>query len=891
MKDMNNWIKKVSASLLVLALAFSLHAEAQTPPAPPIVTPTPATPTALVPPLPPKLPAPFPFVLPWDDAAPSAINLSSWLDTLAGAHQFITAKDGHLFLRNKRIRLFGVNLSLGANFPSHEEADKIAGRLAKFGIGCVRLHRLDAKPSPLGLLGADNATLDPSQLEKLDYFVSALKEHGLHVDLVLHDGRVYPNFPTWDNMPDCYQGVDNFYPPMIEAQRKYAADLLHHVNSYTKTSYANEPAVAFIEINNESSLLHAWWNYQLDDMPAVYAKELQDQWNKWLTAKYGTDDKLRAQWNAHEAPAGPELLGGNGYSTWTAEGKYPASVKSQPATTEPFPATWIHVGKPGIDAGQGIYVRYHQAIDTTKNYNFTFQAKSDRPRVITIAINQVNGFYGVAVNLPVAITAEWKKYSVTFVPTMSIGEAEFGFHGLAGEVSDWCFADLSLKTSAAQGLPEAEKLGAVATLNKRDFYGRTAEAQNDWIAFLVDTEKKYWTGMDKYLKETLKTQSLVMGTQTDASPSLIQSELDAVNAHGSWQPPRFPNPANPDEWISKSLSMVTDPKGGAISRLAAMRVAGKPFICTEYDEPAPNTFSSESFLLLGAYAALQDWDAVFVSSYSSDLGTMKSRMIGDFYDIAQNPAKMATLPASVALFVRGDVQTAAPHIVSLQSGPYLDQLQKTGPATDLTNFGVYADEALRHPLQLASDGASSPGNPPVRSVFPGITSDTMDLRWNSTPDQSCVTIDTAKSAGIIGFGRDISFPLSRVTITPHATLQGWSTINATVLEGDNFQTARRILITATGSSANTGMKWKSGEEASLSKGWGNAPSLVEGVSATLTLPASGDAKAWALDETGRRKTEIPIKIDHDRITIEIGPESKTLWYEIEVTPSGAAVPH
>ena len=39
----------------------------------------------------------FPFVLPWDDASPSATNVSAWLVALAGKGGFVTVKDGHLF--------------------------------------------------------------------------------------------------------------------------------------------------------------------------------------------------------------------------------------------------------------------------------------------------------------------------------------------------------------------------------------------------------------------------------------------------------------------------------------------------------------------------------------------------------------------------------------------------------------------------------------------------------------------------------------------------------------------------------------------------------------------------------------------------------------------------
>ncbi|MBI2299762.1 MAG: hypothetical protein HYU66_12620, partial [Armatimonadetes bacterium] len=63
---------------------------------------------------------------------------------------------------------------------------------------------------------------------------------------------------------------------------------------------------------------------------------------------------------------------------------------------------------------------------------------------------------------------------------------------------------------------------------------------------------------------------------------------------------------------------------------------------------------------------------------------------------------------------------------------------------------------------------------------------------------------------------------------------------------------------------------------------GRAPSLVEGIAATVTLPAGGTARAWALDERGQRGAEVPVKVDGATATIAIGARFKTLWYEIEV---------
>src|SRR4051812_47734721 len=85
----------------------------------------------------------FPFTLPWDDDSASGISVASLNDKPAGKDGFVAVKDGHLFAGNQRLRIFGVNTCFGGDFPTHEAAEKVAGRMAKFGINCVRFHHMD----------------------------------------------------------------------------------------------------------------------------------------------------------------------------------------------------------------------------------------------------------------------------------------------------------------------------------------------------------------------------------------------------------------------------------------------------------------------------------------------------------------------------------------------------------------------------------------------------------------------------------------------------------------------------------------------------------------------------------------------------------------------------
>ena len=132
-------------------------------------------------------PAPlFPFVLPWDDATSGVTNVGDLLDKPAGVNGAVQVRSGHLYTGTKRLRLLGVNFCFGANFPTHADAEKVAARLAKFGVNAVRFHHMDMQHAPGGIFKPDMKTLDPAQLDKLDYLFAQLKKHGIYGDLNLH---------------------------------------------------------------------------------------------------------------------------------------------------------------------------------------------------------------------------------------------------------------------------------------------------------------------------------------------------------------------------------------------------------------------------------------------------------------------------------------------------------------------------------------------------------------------------------------------------------------------------------------------------------------------------------------------------------------------------------
>ena len=62
------------------------------------------------------------------------------------------------------IRFWATNLCFEACFPTHEQAERVAARLARLGINCVRMHHMDSHSIFKG--SRNKLTLSPEQLDK-----------------------------------------------------------------------------------------------------------------------------------------------------------------------------------------------------------------------------------------------------------------------------------------------------------------------------------------------------------------------------------------------------------------------------------------------------------------------------------------------------------------------------------------------------------------------------------------------------------------------------------------------------------------------------------------------------------------------------------------------------
>lgn len=223
------------------------------------------------------------------DDVPIDISFALDQDIPAGKRGFLKC-DGDVFRfeDGKEARFWGLNINGGANFPSHEYAEKFATRLARTGCNLVRYHQLDAEwdiPNIFcfkrGKRLNDTRHFDPESMDRLDYLIYALKQKGIYSYL---DMLTYRRFKAGDGVENSHLLVDGSRQPyamydrrMIELQKEFIRDIWNHYNPYTGLTYKDDPAIVMTEIINECDLIE---QRQFGVEP--YTSDFRQRFRKWL---------------------------------------------------------------------------------------------------------------------------------------------------------------------------------------------------------------------------------------------------------------------------------------------------------------------------------------------------------------------------------------------------------------------------------------------------------------------------------------------------------------------------------------------------------------------------------------------------------------------------------
>jgi hypothetical protein len=427
-----------------------------------------------------------------------------------------------------------------------------------------------------------------------------------------------------------------------------------------------------------------------------------------------------------------------------------------------------------------------------------------------------------------------------------------------------------------------------------NYSDKTPEVQKEMLwSFLMEREMAYGREMVGYYKKELKVKANIAETQayySGVQGVYRESQVsDFDDMHSYWEHPNFPGKSWSDsDWTIRNSSMVTDKEGGTLWWFVQHRIAGMPLTISEYDHPAPTFFCAEMFPMLNSFAAYQNFDGIY--HFTFDAPYDRGR-IDNFFSSAGHPLKQIFVPVGAVLFRMGAVQPGQhPIELGLPPSSVLENMVKTGDKIHLhgsnmryiwKDAGATPGMAILHPVDINVKATEFKLTGPVISTERPWESETGEIIWDNRDSLNAVyKINSPSARAAIGYIGGKSIELGDVTIAMDTTKFNWATITITALDGKPVETSSRILLVAAGRVENTGWKWNT-DKTSLGTEWGIAPTVAEGIPASLIFKDMDKFRVFTLDPAGNKGNEVPVAKKGGDQSFGIGSQYKTLWYIIE----------
>ena len=240
----------------------------------------------------------------------SVIGAEDWLDKPAGKHGWLKMDgDRFVFADGTPVKFWGTNISWEDMACPHEEADQWNDKWAKLGVSLVRLHKfLDHDWAGI-MTKEDHMVPDPVKIERFDYFHASAKKRGIYLgwsasyrfkvtpadkDKVWFYDEIVAHDPKEMGAYDHH--LKSYAPDLQDLLIAQTINMLKRTNSATGMRYADDPALAYIELHNEEDIFMSWDDHRglEKDYPKYFAA-FQKRIAVALTAYRGVDLVARVE--------------------------------------------------------------------------------------------------------------------------------------------------------------------------------------------------------------------------------------------------------------------------------------------------------------------------------------------------------------------------------------------------------------------------------------------------------------------------------------------------------------------------------------------------------------------------------------------------------------------
>ncbi|OGS17744.1 MAG: hypothetical protein A2219_05760 [Elusimicrobia bacterium RIFOXYA2_FULL_50_26] len=871
----------------------------------------------------------FTFAMPCSDTSTTVTHAGMLLnDAPAGRHGRLGVKDGHFhFADGTRARFWGVNVVSNGNFPSQADAPMLAARLEKLGYNMVRIHGIDM-PEPNGLLyvsAGDRQTLSVSQLDKLDYYIYQLKLHGIYVNINLHVNRAFTEVDGVVDaalIPEQSKAVSVFDDRIITLQKDYAQKLLSHVNPYTGLSYADDPAIATVEINNENNLLREWELGRLFGKPnsdgtltPYYLNELDQKWNRWLSAKYINDEALLDAWRPGSEAGGINQAVNPGFeqplsTEWVRNFILPATGQFSLDTVEKAGGNYsmkITVSSRTADSWRARLYQCGFVAEKGIRYVVRFKGMADTPHATVLIFSQNSPSVNYGLSLPIMIAGPWRQYEYHFVASTNtsanpadLNYARFGFHVGLSTGTVW-LDDVEFSSAPIYALQQYESLAHmnVERTTWTDCGRFSARRICDNAEFYASLEKDYYSGMINYIRSVIGVKSLITTTSQFFGELNLLSRADGdyMDQHGYWDHPQYLLDNTNKVFKQNNNSFVSETSllfESFLNRGPLLAANNKPFVLSEFNHCFPNQYEYEMLPIMAAFGLLQDWDGLVLHSFSRDQIYDANYITNNFLS-KHNSVKLAQMPMCALIFRRGYIQQAQRQLTA----DYSKEDAITNHVAMVPYRPLFMVGGSSLPVQAllkyrVRKNIDMPRSSLIDEVLPAVerdalqsaavvASDTGEMVWNRYAGAGYVTFNSPYFQGADGFISGKTIELSKLTLAMETN----SAAYVVSIDSSPIGSTGRMLLTVAGRQENTGQV-KDENNGLLSLG--GAPVLMEPVRGRVSLTVAHspyNCKVYALDGYGQRKSTATVSVVDKTISFMTG-DDETPWYEIVVPPDTVA---
>ena len=410
--------------------------------------------------------------------------------------------------------------------------------------------------------------------------------------------------------------------------------------------------------------------------------------------------------------------------------------------------------------------------------------------------------------------------------------------------------------------------------------------------FVADLQRAFDAKFLKFLREEIGCKALYSNLSSWYNPvefQRVRTAYDYVDDHFYVDHPQFLE----QSWRLPSKCPNANPARGSASGFQGVvnhRLLDRPFTISEFNFSGPGRWRGVGGIMLGAQAALQDYDGIWRFAWSHNAEALLEPRPLSYFDTARDPLTRATERAALCLYLRRDVEPLrrmSPILVPDGKG---DDSLPLGANVGFKSlwYGWYS--------QL---GTVVGEEPPAGSLqvfrHPGIGAVTdRDLKvalGDAKPGDGQVVID--RNRGVFGVasprtsgfscegGKAEAGPLAAdISLAPAAV---W----ASSLDGLPIEESRRILLTHVTDVQDESIAYADRGRCVLLQ-WGRLPHLMQRGRADVSLRVSaapGEAfKVYALSANGERRGEVPFRLEDGRLTFAADtardPSEATFLYEI-----------